>query len=104
MTLFNWVTVFDVSKGRVPFMFICSRFTIYGQTQRTLKIYSTLSFETSGNSYLAALRHIPADRNSPVARPGKDKTDLCSSVVKCERMVEECTILKVSRNVRRPGK
>lgn len=93
MTLFNWVTVYDVSKGSVPFVFRCSGFTIYGH--RTLKIYSTLPFETSGNSYPAAQRHIPTDRNSPIVRPGKDKTDFCSSVVNCEPMVEEC-VLKVS--------
>jgi len=101
VTLFNRVMVCDVSKGSAPFVFKCSGFTIYGL--RKLKIYPTLSFETSGKSYPAAQRHILADRNSPIVRSGKDETDLCSYVMKFEPVVEEC-VLKVSRNGRRPGK
>jgi hypothetical protein len=101
VTLFYWVTVCDVLKGSVPFVFKCLGFTIYGH--RTLKIYSTLFSETSGKSYPAAQRHILADWNSPIVRSGEDKTDFCSSVVKYEPVVEKC-ILKVSQNARRPGK
>jgi len=63
------------------------------------KVLSTRSFETSGYSYPAAQYHILADRNSPVVRPWKDKTDFCSSVVKYEPMAEE-RILKLSLNAR----
>jgi len=96
--LFSWVTIFDVSKGSVPFILKCSGLTIYGH--RMFKIHSVRSFEMSRNSNSAAQHHILADRNSPVVRPGKDKTDFCSFVVKYEPMAEE-RILKLSLNSRR---